>query len=156
MPAKPDLSILFICTGNICRSPTAEGVLRHQLASMGLADRVLIDSAGVQGWHAGEAPDDRSQDHARRRGYELCDQRARALRPDDFERFDLLVAMDRGHLKELLKRCPAALRHKISLLPGEVEIPDPYYGGPDGFEHVLDLIEQGCHGLAQIAAARLR
>ncbi|WP_067067076.1 low molecular weight protein-tyrosine-phosphatase [Roseateles chitosanitabidus] len=150
-----DLSILFICSGNICRSPTAEGVLRHQLEAMGLSDRVRIDSAGIQGWHAGEAPDERSQDHARRRGYELCDQRARALRPDDVERFDLLVAMDAGHLRELRRRCPAALQHKISLLPGEVEIPDPYYGGPEGFERVLDLIEQGCRGLAQIVAARL-
>lgn len=150
-----DLAILFVCTGNICRSPTAEGVLRHQLAALGLADRVLIDSAGVQGWHAGEAPDERSQDHARRRGYELRDQRARALRPGDFERFDLLVAMDRGHLRELRRRCPAALQHKISLLPGEIEVPDPYYGGADGFDQVLDLLESGCARLAQIAAGRL-
>jgi len=150
-----DLSILFICTGNICRSPTAEGVLRHQLERLGLADRVLIDSAGIQGWHAGEAPDERSQDHARRRGYELCDQRARAVRPDDFERFDLLVAMDAAHLRELRRRCPAALQHKISLLPGDIEIPDPYYGGPDGFDRVLDLLESGCERLAQIAVSRL-
>ncbi|WP_377155471.1 low molecular weight protein-tyrosine-phosphatase [Roseateles sp. UC29_93] len=153
MPAE--LSILFVCTGNICRSPTAEGVLRHQLVEMGLADRVHVDSAGVQGWHAGEAPDERSQDHARKRGYELCDQRARALRTDDFERFDLLVAMDGGHLRELRRRCPAALQHKISLLPGEIEVPDPYYGGADGFEQVLDLLESGCGRLAQIAATRL-
>jgi protein-tyrosine phosphatase len=153
MPAE--LSILFICTGNICRSPTAEGVLRHQLVERGLADRVHVDSAGVQGWHAGEAPDERSQDHARKRGYELCDQRARALRTDDFERFDLLVAMDGGHLRELRRRCPAALQHKISLLPGEIEVPDPYYGGADGFEQVLDLLESGCGRLAQIAASRL-
>ncbi|WP_431103161.1 low molecular weight protein-tyrosine-phosphatase [Roseateles noduli] len=153
MPAE--LSILFVCTGNICRSPTAEGVLRHQLVERGLADRVHVDSAGVQGWHAGEAPDERSQDHARKRGYELCDQRARALRTDDFERFDLLVAMDGGHLRELRRRCPAALQHKISLLPGEIEVPDPYYGGADGFEQVLDLLESGCGRLAQIAASRL-
>lgn len=150
-----ELSILFVCTGNICRSPTAEGVLRHQLAAMGLADRVHVDSAGVQGWHAGEAPDERSQDHALKRGYELGDQRARALRTDDFERFDLLIAMDSGHLRELRRRCPAALQHRISLLPGEVEVPDPYYGGADGFEQVLDLLESGCGRLAQIAASRL-
>ena len=153
--STPELSILFVCTGNICRSPTAKGVLRHQLEALGIADRVHVDSAGVQGWHAGEAPDERSQDHARKRGYELCDQRARALRPDDFERFDLLVAMDAGHLRELRRRCPAALQHRISLLPGEIEVPDPYYGGPDGFEHVLDLLESGCRRLAQTAAARL-
>ena len=75
----PELSILFVCTGNICRSPTAEGVLRHQLEALGIAGRIRVDSAGVQGWHAGEAPDERSQDHARKRGYELCDQRARAM-----------------------------------------------------------------------------
>ncbi|RZI57733.1 MAG: low molecular weight phosphotyrosine protein phosphatase [Rubrivivax sp.] len=150
-----ELSILFVCTGNICRSPTAEGVLRQQLAAMGLGDRVLVDSAGVQGWHAGEAPDERSQDHALKRGYELGDQRARALRTDDFECFDLLIAMDAGHLRELRRRCPAALQHRLSLLPGEIEVPDPYYGGAVGFEQVLDLLESGCGRLAQIAASRL-
>lgn len=153
MPAE--FSILFVCTGNICRSPTAEGVFRHRLAERGLADRIHVDSAGVQGWHAGEAPDERSQDHARKRGYELGGQRARALRTEDFERFDLLIAMDGGHLRELRRRCPAALQHRISLLPGEIEVPDPYYGGTDGFEEVLDLIESGCGQLAQIAASRL-
>ncbi len=150
-----ELSILFVCTGNICRSPTAEGVLRHQLTAMGLADRVHVDSAGVQGWHAGEPPDERSQDHALKRGYELCDQRARALRTDDFERVDRLIAVDGGHLRELRRRCPAALQHRLSLLPGEIEVPDPYYGGAVGFEQVLDLLESGCGRLAQIAASRL-
>ncbi|UXH76330.1 low molecular weight protein-tyrosine-phosphatase [Roseateles amylovorans] len=150
-----DLSVLFVCTGNICRSPTAEGVLRSKLSSLGWADRVHIDSAGVQGWHAGEPPDPRSQDHARKRGYELSGQRARALRPNDFERFDLIVAMDAGHLRELRRRCPAPLQHRLGLLPGEVEIPDPYYGGPDGFEDVLDRIEQGCERLAQQIVARI-
>jgi protein-tyrosine phosphatase len=148
-------SICFVCTGNICRSPTAEGVLRAKLSSLGWADRVHIDSAGVQGWHAGEPPDPRSQDHARKRGYELSGQRARALRPNDFERFDLIVAMDAGHLRELRRRCPAPLQHRLGLLPGEVEIPDPYYGGPDGFEDVLDRIEHGCERLAQQIAARI-
>lgn len=153
--STPSLSVLFVCTGNICRSPTAEGVLRAKLRALGVEGRIRVDSAGVQGWHAGEAPDERSQDHARQRGYELREQRARALCADDFERFDLLVAMDRGHLRELLRRCPTAVRHKIGLLPGDVEVPDPYYGGPDGFDHVLDLVEQGCDRLAQILVGRL-
>ncbi len=148
-------SVLFVCTGNICRSPTAEGVFRAKLAALGWADRVHIDSAGVEGWHAGEAPDPRTQDHARKRGYELGDQRARALRPDDFQRFDRLIAMDAGHLRELRRRCPAGLQARLSLLSGGVEIPDPYYGGPAGFEAVLDLIEQACEELAQeIATSR--
>lgn len=152
----PALSVLMVCTGNICRSPTAEVVLRACLEARGLGDRVRVESAGVQGWHEGEPPDERSQAHARRRGYELGGQRARALLAEDFERFDLLVAMDRGHWREMRRRCPPALAHKLGLLPGEVEVPDPYYGGPQGFEAVLDLLEQGCDVLAQNLAARLR
>jgi protein-tyrosine phosphatase len=159
VPAR--LSVLFVCTGNICRSPTAEAVFSAVAHQRGWGTRVHVDSAGIQGWHAGEPPDERSQDHARKRGYELSAQRARAVRPDDFQRFDVLVAMDRSHLRELQQRCPSDLRHKLCLLPadvlpGHVEVPDPYYGGPDGFDHVLDLLEAGCSRLAENLEARLR
>ena len=157
----PSLSVLMVCTGNICRSPTAEGVLRQRLHERGLAERVRVDSAGIQGWHAGEAPDERSQAHARRRGYDLSAQRARALRALDFEQADLILAMDRGHLQVLEQRCPAGLQRKLGLLldhaPGLAggDVPDPYYGGPEGFEQVLDLVEAACRPLADTLAQGL-
>jgi len=155
------LSVLMVCTGNICRSPTAEGVLQHHLQALGLAHRVKVDSAGIQGWHAGEAPDPRSQAHASRRGYDLSAQRARAVQALDFEQADLILAMDRGHLRALQQRCPTGLRHKLGLLldhaPGLVgqDVPDPYYGGAEGFEAVLDLVEAACEPLARVLAERL-
>lgn len=159
--SRPPLSVLMVCTGNICRSPTAEGVLRHHLAALGLADRVRVDSAGIQGWHAGEAPDARSQAHARRRGYDLSAQQARAVRALDFAEADLILAMDAGHLEALRERCPPQERHKLALLldhaPGFVgrDVPDPYYGGATGFEEVLDLVEAACRPLAATLAERL-
>lgn len=159
---RPRLTVVMVCTGNICRSPTAEGVLRHRLRAMGLGDVVQVESAGVQGWHVGEPPDERSQAHARRRGYDLAAQRARALLDDDFERADLLLAMDAGHLREMARRCPAPWRHKLGLLLDYApafrgrDVPDPYYGGTAGFERVLDLIEAACDPLAETLARQLK
>ncbi|HLO95814.1 MAG TPA: low molecular weight protein-tyrosine-phosphatase [Burkholderiaceae bacterium] len=158
---KRGLSVLMVCTGNICRSPTAEGVLRHRLRALGLDGQVQVESAGIQGWHAGEAPDPRSQEHASRRGYDLSTQRARAVRALDFEQADLILAMDRGHLQALSQRCPPSLRHKLGLLLDHApdglgpDVPDPYYGGAQGFEAVQDLVEAACGPLAQGLAARL-
>lgn len=145
------MRILFFCMGNICRSPTAEGVMRARLAEAGLATKV--DSAGTHGYHAGEPPDERSQAHALRRGYDLSRLRARQLVAADFERFDLVLAMDDDNLAQAARLCPPAQRHKLQLLmayapdAGSRVVPDPYYGGPEGFERVLDLVEAGCNGL---------
>ena len=151
--------ILFVCTGNICRSPTAEGVLRHMAAQRGLADRIEAASAGLEGWHAGAPPDPRSEAHAQRRGYDISTQRARHFKRDDFEHFDWVIAMDAGHHVHLSRLCPAALRHKLrraaefgaSVPPGGV--PDPYYGGAQGFEQVLDMVEAMCEDLLVQAAS---
>ncbi|HEX7053730.1 MAG TPA: low molecular weight protein-tyrosine-phosphatase [Burkholderiales bacterium] len=137
--------VLFVCTGNICRSPTAEGVLRHLARSEGL--EIHVESRGTHDYHVGQPPDRRAQRHARRRGYDLSAQRARQLAKDDFASFDLIVAMDRGHLRLLERLCPGEHRAKLRLfVPGD-DVPDPYYGGPDGFEAVLDLVEEGCRRL---------
>ena len=150
--------VLMVCTGNICRSPTAEGVLRHMAAAGGLGGAIEVDSAGIQGYHAGDPPDERSQEAARRRGYDLSGQRARAVTIADFRDFDLILAMDRSHLAVLERSRPASSQCRIGLLLDYAtnarirEVPDPYYGGAAGFEHVLDLIEDAAAGL--IAALR--
>lgn len=139
--------VLFVCTGNICRSPTAEGVFRKLVRDARLHDRIEVDSAGTIAYHAGEAPDTRSCKHALHRGIDLSDLRARQVREDDFESFDHILAMDRGHLDHLRAMCPedhlGKLRLMLDLTPGcgITDVPDPYYGGRDGFERVLDLIE---------------
>jgi protein-tyrosine phosphatase len=139
--------------GNICRSPTAEGVFRHLVEKAGLQDQLLIDSAGTHGYHVGEPPDERAQRHAARRGYDLCRLRARQVREQDFERFDLVLVMDWVNQSALEADCPAEHRHKIRRLmefaaryDSEV-VPDPYYGSPQGFETVLDYLEDACAGL---------
>jgi protein-tyrosine phosphatase len=139
------LKVLFVCTGNICRSPTAEGVLRRMAETGNL--KIEVQSRGTHDYHAGEPPDERAQSHARRRGYDLSSQRARRVSSEDFERFDLIVAMDRGHLRLLQRACPPEHRSKLRLFVPDSDVPDPYYGGPDGFEKVLDLIEEGCGNL---------
>lgn len=149
------MRILFVCAGNICRSPTAEGVMRGLLDAEGLAERIEVESAGTGGWHAGDPPDARSVAAARARGITV-DGAARRVTDDDFERFDLLLALDRENLRELLARAPEDARAKVRLLRefdpaavagGDLDVPDPYYGGERGFEDVLDLIEAACAGL---------
>ena len=149
-------SVLFICTGNICRSPTAEGVLRHLASERSLELR--IESAGVGDWHIGDPPDERALRHARSRGYDLSAQRARQVRAQAFEEFDMILAMDRGHRKALQRIAPQERRPphrhapphhhaKIRLFVPDFDVPDPYYGGAEGFEKVLDLVEERCRAL---------
>ena len=147
--------ILFVCTGNICRSPTAEGLLRQMAAARGLADRIQVASAGLEGWHAGDPPDRRSQVHALRRGYDLSTLRARHFTRGDFERHDWVIAMDAGHHDRLRTLCPPALRHRLrpaadfaaSVPPAGV--PDPYYGDARDFETVLDMVQALCAGILE-------
>lgn len=149
------VKVLFVCTGNICRSPTAHGVFRALVEREGLVGRIAVDSAGTHAYHVGEPPDRRSAAVARRRGFEINDLKARQVVRDDFETFDLILAMDRGHLGLLSGQCPpqrqAALALFLSFAPhlSLLDVPDPYYGGGDGFERVLDMIEAGSAGLLE-------
>jgi protein-tyrosine phosphatase len=153
--------VLMVCMGNICRSPTAEAVLRHKLQRAGLHELITVDSAGTHAHHVGAPPDDRSRKHASRRGYDLDPLRARKVDAGDFERFDLLIAMDWDNLALLEENSPpdAQARRKLKRLTeflpadsrfaGTQTVPDPYYGGPAGFDHVLDLVEASCDGLVE-------
>ena len=155
------LRVLFVCTGNICRSPTAEAVLRQLVRDAGLSERVEVRSAGTQGYHVGQPADRRSVEHARRRGYDLQAHRARQVSSEDFSAFDYVIAMDRGHEQELMRIAPDAGRHKLALMmryggsSGEADVPDPYYGGSEDFEQVLNLVERAGRGLLADIAARL-
>jgi protein-tyrosine phosphatase len=148
------MRILFVCMGNICRSPTAVGVMRRLLEDEGLADRVHIESAGTGGWHVGKPPDERATLAARRRGISLSGS-AQQVRADDFRDYDLLIAMDRDNLSELLAVAPdEEAAEKVRLLrefdpaaSGDLDVPDPYYGGDRGFDTVLDMVEAACRGL---------
>lgn len=144
--------ILFVCMGNICRSPTAEGVFRHHVSESGLIERLVIDSAGTHAYHVGEPPDRRSQAAAKRRGFSLDGIRARRVSDEDFSRFDLVLAMDRLNHVALLEHADEEHHAKIRLFleysaGPETDVPDPYYGGAKGFEHVLDLVEDASRGL---------
>lgn len=145
--------VLFICMGNICRSPTAEGVFRHLVAEQGLADKITIDSAGTHDYHIGNPPDARAQAAATRRGYDLSSLRARQVTSDDFVAFDYVLAMDADNRSLLLQQCPPEYRGRVHLFlefaDGDVpaDVPDPYYGGGEGFEYVLDLVENAAQGL---------
>ena len=152
------MRILFVCLGNICRSPTAEGVLRALAAREAPELPIEVDSAGTAGYHVGQPPDPRTREAAARRGYDLSTLRARIVEPGDFERFDLILAMDRENLEVLRRRAPRDARERLRLFlefapeGGPAEVPDPYYGGPNGFEEVLDLVEAATRGL--LAAMR--
>jgi protein-tyrosine phosphatase len=151
-------AVLLVCMGNICRSPTAEGVLRHKAEAAGLMHLLYIDSAGTHDYHVGSAPDARAQKAALGRGYDLSALRGRHVSDQDFERFDYILAMDRDNLNNLQKRCPEQYKHKVRLyltfssrFPN-LNVPDPYYGGNKGFEQVLNMVEDAADGLlAEIA-----
>ena len=146
-------SILFVCMGNICRSPTAHGVFRHKVAQQGLERTIGVDSAGTHNYHPNSPPDERSQQHAAKRGYDLSDLRARQITDTDFDRHDLILVMDWDNLALIEDICPPPHRHKVRRLTefcltmDSPVVPDPYYGGPGGFDHVLDLVENACDGL---------
>ncbi len=147
--------LLFVCLGNICRSPTAEAVMRKLAARHNVA--LTVDSAGTYAGHKGEVPDSRSRIAGERRGYNFAGIKARPVIDSDFGDFDLILAMDNSNLADLQRRCPRQYQHKLKLLlsygdSGVAEVPDPYYGGPQGFERVLDLVEEACGQLlSQIA-----
>lgn len=151
-------SLLFVCMGNICRSPTAHGVMRQLVQQAGLAPHIAVDSAATHNYHPGEPPDARSQRHARQRGYQLADLRARQIQLADFEHHDLILVMDWNNLEYVQALCPPEHAHKLRRLTefctrhDSDVVPDPYYGGADGFERVLDLVEDACAGLlAQVS-----
>jgi protein-tyrosine phosphatase len=157
MLAVKPIRILFVCMGNICRSPTAEGVMRGLLCEQGLEAEIEVDSAGTGDWHTGEPPDSRATAAARSRGIRL-EGAARVVTPADFYEFDLILAADRRNLRELSALAPGDARARLHLLrefdptaPGapDLDVPDPYYGGDDGFEQVIDLIEAACRGLLE-------
>jgi len=147
------MRVLFVCTGNICRSPTAEAIFRKLAADAGMQDAIFADSAGTHGYHIGEPPDPRAQAAAADRGYDLSGLRARRFERADFERFDLIVAMDRGHFAMLSARAQPPGAHKLKLMMSyarrfkEQDVPDPYYGGPQDFERVIDMLEDAARGL---------
>ncbi|MCB1876375.1 MAG: low molecular weight phosphotyrosine protein phosphatase [Chromatiales bacterium] len=147
------VKVLFVCMGNICRSPTAHGVFRHMLVEEGLIHQVEVDSAGTHAYHVGESPDRRSQSAAWERSIDLSDLSARKVQGADFVEFDFIVAMDHDNLSNLRASCPAEHQHKLHLMldfspdaEGQ-DVPDPYYGGPMGFQRVLDLVTDGSRGL---------
>jgi protein-tyrosine phosphatase len=154
--------VLFVCLGNICRSPTAEGVFRKLVQEQGLAKHVEIDSAGTHAYHVGAPPDARAQQAARQRGIDLSGLRGRQATARDIEQFDYVLAMDRENHENLLDICPDGLEHKVRLFmefaPArpEKEVPDPYFGGPAGFDRVLDMIEDAATGLLKDIRKRLK
>jgi len=146
------VKILFVCMGNICRSPTAEGVFRHKVEQISLHNHISIDSAGTHAYHVGNPPDARAQDAALKRDIDLSSQRARRVNADDFSTFDYVIAMDDSNKRDLLSICPTGLEDRIHLLLDfaecdEAEVPDPYYGQGRGFEIVLNLVEEAAEGL---------
>ena len=151
------MHVLMVCTGNICRSPTAAAMLSHIASTMKLSNRVDADSCGLHGYHVGELPDSRAVDIARLRGIHIPARPARQIKTADFGAFDLILAMDRGHLRELNRLCPKEFAHKLQLFLDDAQndgnVPDPYYGRTRDFEHALTLIEEGSRAwLTRIAS----
>ncbi|PSJ62083.1 low molecular weight protein-tyrosine-phosphatase [Pseudaminobacter soli (ex Li et al. 2025)] len=153
MSAKPEMSVLFVCLGNICRSPLAEGVFRAVCAEQEVEGAFLLDSAGTGGWHAGSSPDPRSIAIAAHHGVDISGQRARKVVAEDFDRFDLILGMDRSNVEDLRRIAPAEARQKIHLFleyatGRRADVPDPYYGGPEGFAEVYRMIRSASEALA--------
>ena len=146
------IKVLFVCMGNICRSPTAEGVFTKLTEDMGTRDRFLIDSAGTHAYNVGEEPDSRAQQTAKQRGIDLSYIRARKFSQADFEEFDYILAMDTSNYEILINACPDAYKHKVKMFLDyapqreESDVPDPYYGGQNGFNHVFDLVADASKG----------
>jgi protein-tyrosine phosphatase len=155
------IAVCFVCLGNICRSPSAEAVMLHRVGRAKLADRIVVDSAGTGNWHIGEAPDERAQRAAKKRGYDLSTLRGRQIGQEDFARFDLLIAMDDANAAALSAACAPEHRDKIRLLmefatrDDSRVVVDPYFGGDEGFERVLDQCEDACDGLLTMLRAQL-
>jgi protein-tyrosine phosphatase len=153
MSESPKVKVLFVCMGNICRSPTAHGVFRHLVRQAGLAGRIEIDSAGTHAYHTGEPPDDRARETALTRGIDIGDLRARRAEPEDFLRYDYILAMDQDNYHSLARICPRGMERKLLLLMDYApefrvrEVPDPYYGGQRGFDQVFDMVEAAARGL---------
>lgn len=148
------VKVLFVCLGNICRSPTAQGVFENEVREAGLSDRIEIDSAGTGHWHIGKSPDGRATDAASQRGIDISGQVARSIRPEDFQEFDLILAMDRDNLSAVQQMAPVDSRASVELFLDYAhnhqdtdEVPDPYFGGAKGFHRVLELVEDASHGL---------
>lgn len=145
---KDKVRVLVVCTGNICRSPTAEGVLRHLARERGLEGGVVVRSAGTHDYHVGECPDPRAMKHAQKRGYDLSAQRAMQVERRHFHEYDYILAMDRTHMRQLRALAPADATARLGLFLEasrrwkDADVPDPYYGNPEGFEHVLDMVEE--------------
>jgi protein-tyrosine phosphatase len=159
MSAKPIKSILFVCLGNICRSPLAEGVFRAVLAERGLGRDILLDSAATSGWEVGSAPDPRSMAIAVHHGIDISAQRARRITPQDFHRFDLILGMDRSNVRDLKALAPAVIRDRVHLFLDFAEgkprdVPDPYYDGEDAFAEVYRMIREASEALATRLAGR--
>lgn len=146
------MRILMVCLGNICRSPSAEGVLRYKLNQAGLADKVFVDSAGIGGWHEGDAPDKRAQKAAKNRGYEIANLRARQIQPDDFSSFDVILGMDNNNIKALKQMPQGTAVVDLFLnyaLAEQAEVDDPYYGDMQDFDQMLNYLEAGCDAIIQ-------
>ena len=154
------IRVLFVCLGNICRSPTAHGVFEAMVQQHGLSEAVKVESCGTGAWHIGEPPDKRASEHARKRGYDLSYLRARQVQSSDFYEFDFILAMDEANLRDLDLLFPSGAKTIPQLFLSfgdysETEVPDPYYGGSDGFEHVLDLVESASKGLLEAIQVKL-